>query len=82
MVKKKGTSKKAFRNANRERQAAYRDKIRTGELKRVQMVLPLDVGIKIDYLTEALGCNKVDLFSRLILEEWNRQGQPIPGIKP
>lgn len=77
---KKETSKKAFRKAGRERQAAYRDKIRRGELKRIQMVLSLDVGIKIDYLTESLGCNKVDLFTRLILEEWDRQGQPIPGF--
>ncbi len=80
MVKKTTSKKKAFKEAARDRQERYRDKIRKGELVRVQLVLPHETAIKIDYLAEAEGCNKVDLFSRLIMEEWQRQGKPIPGF--
>ena len=59
-----------------ERQKAYRDRIRRGELKRFQVTLPLEVGIKADYLCAALQCNKTELLSRLIMEEWRRQGEP------
>ena len=62
-----------------DRQRAYREKIRRGELKRFQFALPLETGIKVDYLCEALHCNKAELFSRLILEEWKRQGEPLRG---
>ena len=65
--------------SNIERQAKYRQKVRTGETKRLQIVLPLETGIKVDYLCDALGCNKTDLIGRLIAEEWERQGQPVPG---
>ena len=77
MSKKKPT-KTAIRKASRARQATYRKRIRQGELKRFQFSVPLEIGIKADYLTEALGCTKVELFTRLLLEEWERQGQPIP----
>ncbi len=60
-----------------ERQIAYRNKISRGELKRFQFSLPLDVGIKADYLCEALQCNKTELFARLLMEEWQRQGEPV-----
>jgi hypothetical protein len=60
-----------------DRQRVYREKIRRGEIKRFQFALPLDVGIKADYLCDALQCNKTELFSRLILEEWKRQGEPV-----
>ena len=53
--------------------------IKGGELKRFQFALPLETGIKVDYLCEALQCNRTELFSRLILEEWKRQGEPVRG---
>jgi hypothetical protein len=59
-------------------QARYWRKIRSGENKRIQVVLPGEVAIKLDYLAAALQCNKTELLGRLILEEWDRQGQPIP----
>ncbi|MEA2079341.1 MAG: hypothetical protein U9P00_05705 [Pseudomonadota bacterium] len=62
-----------------DRQRAYRDKISRGELKRFQFALPLETGIKVDYLCDALQCNRTELFSRLILEEWKRQGEPLRG---
>ena len=61
-----------------DRQRAYQEKIRRGELKRFQFALPLGTGIKVDYLCDALQCNRTDLFSRLILEEWKQQGEPVP----
>lgn len=59
---------------NTQRQAKYWQQIKSGERKRFQFTLPLDVGIKADYLCAALQCNKTELFSRLLLEE--RQGCP------
>jgi hypothetical protein len=67
----------AFTNA--ERQARYRQNIRIGKTRRLQLVLPQEVGLQVDYLCQALQCNKTELMSRLITEEWTRQGQPIPG---
>ena len=60
-----------------DRQNLYRNKISRGELKRFQVTLPLETASKVDYLCEALRCNKTELFSRLILEEWTRQGEPV-----
>jgi hypothetical protein len=62
-----------------DRQRLYREKIRRGEIKRFQIALPLETGIKAEYLCDALQCNKTELFARLILEEWKRQGEPISG---
>ena len=60
-----------------DRQRIYREKIKRGEIKRFQFALPLETGIKADYLCEALQCNRTELFSRLILAEWKRQGEPV-----
>ena len=60
-----------------DRQRLYREKIKRGEIKRFQFALPLETGIKVDYLCAALGCNRTELFSRLILEEWKREGEPV-----
>ena len=60
-----------------DRQTVYRNKISRGELRRFQFALPLETGVKVDYLSEALQCNKTELFNRLILEEWKRQGEPV-----
>ena len=62
-----------------DRQRLYREKIQRGELKRFQFALPLETGIKVDYLCDALQCNRTELFARLILEEWKRQGEPLRG---
>ncbi len=66
----------ALSNANRQR--VYREKIARGEIKRFQFFLPLETGIKADYLCESLQCNKTELFARLIMEEWKRHGEPVP----
>jgi hypothetical protein len=60
-----------------DRQRAYREKISRGELKRFQFALPLETGIKVEYLCEALHCNRTELFSRMILAEWKQQGEPV-----
>ncbi len=60
-----------------QRQQEYRDSIRRGERKRFQFELPLEIGIKVAYLCESLQCNKTELFARLILEEWERKGEPV-----
>jgi hypothetical protein len=52
-------------------------RIREVGLKRFEIVLPLEVGIKADYLGRALQCTQAELFSRLLIEEWHRQGEPV-----
>ena len=59
-----------------DRQARYRNRIARGELRRIQFSLPLEVASKMDYLCEALQCNKMELFARMIPEEYARQGEP------
>ncbi len=61
-----------------ERQKKYREQQKVGKLKRFQIVMPLETAKKVDYLTDALQCNKTDLFARLVMDEWERQGQPLP----
>ncbi len=61
-----------------ERQKKYREQQKVGKLKRFQIVMPLETAKKVDYLADALQCNKTDLFARLVIEEWERQGQPLP----
>ena len=63
--------------SNAERQRRYRSRINRGELEAIRVVLPGEVGAKFSYLTTATGEGKAELLSRLILEEWNRQGQPV-----
>ena len=60
-----------------DRQKAYREKISRGEIKRFQFSLPLETGIKADYLCKSLHCNKTELFARLLMDEWERQGEPV-----
>ncbi len=59
-------------------QLSYQERLRIGELRRVPLVLPIEVYTKIRYLTETAGCSREELFSRLLIEEWHRQGEPIP----
>ena len=63
--------------SNSERQARFRARIKTGERKRFQFSLPLETGIKADYLCKALQCNRTELFARLLMDEWQRQGEPM-----
>ena len=63
--------------SNAERQKRYRSRIRRGELEKIHVVLPGEVGAKLSYVMAATGEGKTELLSRLILEEWNRQGQPV-----
>lgn len=67
--------------SNAQRQRKFREQIQTGELKRFQFTLPLETGIKADYLCETLQCNKTELFAKLILAEWERQGSPVKRRK-
>jgi hypothetical protein len=39
-----------------DRQDRYRNRIARGELRRIQIALPLEVASKMDYLCDALQC--------------------------
>lgn len=60
-----------------QRQRKYREKLRTGENRRIQLILPLEIAIKVDYLTETLHCNKTKLFADMIMDRWHREGEPV-----
>lgn len=66
---------KAMSTADRQRK--FREKLRTGENRRIQLILPLEIAIKVDYLTHALRCNKTNLFAELIMDRWYKEGEPI-----
>ncbi len=66
--------------SNIERQRRHRQKLKTGQLIRVDMRLPEDVGNKLDYLAEHWQCLKTEALSRCLLQAWEREGRPIPGF--
>ncbi len=66
---------------NAERQRRYKARQRRGELRPVAVVLPQEIEAKVRYLIETTGETKTALVARLILEEWLRQGCPIPGFE-
>ena len=49
-----------------------------GQVGEIRRIPGIGEGIKVDYLCEALQCSRTELFSRLITEEWTRQGEPGP----
>lgn len=66
---------------NAERQRRYKVRQRRGEIRPVAVVLPLEIENKVRYLIETTGETKTALIGRLIMEEWHRQGCPIPGFE-
>ncbi len=62
---------------NVERQARYRRKVQIGELKRIEITLPLEDAMKLEYLTKHWECTKTSAFRRVLLEAWNRADQPV-----
>jgi hypothetical protein len=63
--------------SNTERQARYRDKIKHGEIKRIEAKLPLEDARKLDHLIAHWKCSKTETIRRLILETWDREGNPV-----
>jgi hypothetical protein len=66
---------------NMQRQARYRDRQRRGELRRVTVVLPLEIEAKLRHLVAHTGEKQTALLGRVVMEEWHRQGCPIPGFE-
>jgi len=64
---------------NAERQAKYRARQRHGELRAVRVILSHEDEMKLRYLVQHTGGTRTELIRRLILEEWDRQGRPVPG---
>lgn len=56
-----------------ERQRKYRKRIKTGEIKRFQVMLSSEDSSKFETLCKALQCNKTELIKRLIDDEWGRR---------
>lgn len=63
--------------SNKERQARYREKVTYGELVRLDMKLPLEVARKLHYLATHWQCSKVEAMSRLLMDTWEREGNPV-----
>lgn len=55
-----------------ERQKRYRERMEAEGVKRYQIMLPQSVAEQVRELTNALNCNKGDLFTRLIEKEYKR----------
>jgi hypothetical protein len=65
--------------SNAERQARYRQKVKTGELSRIDAKLPHEIAIKLNYLTWHWQCTKAEALGCLLMEAWEREGRPLPG---
>lgn len=63
--------------SNDERQRRYRAKRRRGETRRIDVTLPLEHAIKLDYLADHWQCTKTAAVKRMLLDAWQREGEPI-----
>ncbi len=68
--------------SNAERQARFRDKVRAGELARIDAKIPYETAAKLRYLADHWQCTKADALARCLLESWERAGCPITGYDP
>lgn len=64
--------------SNAERQRKHRRKVR-GSVVRINLEIPVEVAAKLGYLAHHWGCTRREAFSRLLMETWQREGNPIPG---
>jgi hypothetical protein len=64
--------------SNAERQKRFRQNARHGK-QRMEFTIPAEVAIKARYLVAHFGCTQNELLARLLMEEWERQGRPLPG---
>ncbi len=59
-----------------ERQQRYRNKLRKGELSRIDIKLPVDTANKLGNLAEHWQCTKTEALSRCLDDAWERVTQP------
>ncbi len=65
-------------HSNAERQRRHRAKVRATS-SRVDLKLPFQIAIKLDYLAQHWQCTKTEALGRMLLDTWEREGNPIPG---
>ncbi|MCP5014618.1 MAG: hypothetical protein GY938_04965 [Ketobacter sp.] len=63
--------------SNAQRQARYRRKVQIGELKRIEVTLPLEDALKLGFLAKHWECTRTEAFRRVLLDAWNREDQPV-----
>ncbi len=61
---------------NAERQATYRRKRKIGKLKRIEVTLPLEDAIKLDFLQDHWKCSKTEVIRRVLTAAWQEAGEP------
>ncbi len=64
--------------SNAERQRRYRAKAR-GTSSRVDLKLPFEIAIKLNYIAQHWQCTKTEALGRMLIDTWEREGNPIPG---
>ena len=63
-----------------ERQRRHRRKLALkGDHARINMTIPHESAIKLQYLSQHWRCTRKAALERLLLEAWDRAGRPIPG---
>lgn len=63
--------------SNAQRQASYCRKVQIGELKRIEVTLPLEDAQKPGFLAKHWECTRTEAFRRVLLEAWEREDQPV-----
>ncbi len=62
-----------------ERVAKYRQRIKRGELKKIEATIPFDDAVLLGYLADEWQCTKAAALSRVLREAWSAAGNPITG---
>ena len=64
--------------SNAERQRRHRAKVK-GKTARLDLVLPYEIAVKLHYLARHWQCSKTEALSRMLMDTWDREGNPVPG---
>ncbi|MEN8131252.1 MAG: hypothetical protein ABFS45_13875 [Pseudomonadota bacterium] len=48
-----------------------------GELKRIEVTLPLEDALKLTYLAKHWECTRTEAFRRVLVDAWDREDQPV-----
>ncbi len=67
--------------SNAERQRRHRAKAR-GTSSRVDLKLPFEIAIKLDYLAQHWQCTKTEALGRMLLDTGTEKVTPSPGTMP
>lgn len=67
-----------MKQSNVERQQKFRRTARAANRARLELLIPHESLIKLRYLAEHWQCTKTQALTRILVDAWEREGEPIP----